>query len=53
MAGAGADSAGTAAAAAAAVHIPFGRLVWWSTVPVLKVLLLGLGGVALARRVSV
>jgi hypothetical protein len=44
-------TARAAAAAAAAGAIPLGRLFWWATVPVIKVFLMGLCGVVLARQV--
>ncbi|GBF90775.1 auxin efflux carrier family protein [Raphidocelis subcapitata] len=46
---AGAAAAAAAAASAAAAAVPFSRLCLWSSVPVAKVLLMGLAGAALAR----
>jgi hypothetical protein len=40
-----------AATLAAADAVPFSRLVWWSTIPVIKVFIMGLCGAALARQV--
>ncbi|KIY94958.1 hypothetical protein MNEG_13004 [Monoraphidium neglectum] len=39
-----------AATLAAADAVPFSRLVWWSTIPVIKVFIMGLCGAALARQ---